>query len=251
MISEEEKTKLKNMSTSDLTYKQMMTEIGWTEKKLRYWFRKLGLKNSRSHINGKCPLSNAKFIGSVFGYLTIKDIVRERYSKGTYTFAVCDCSYCNKKNIKIHLSNILNNRAKSCGCRKDHFKHISGKNAWNWKGCEEIHGTFFSKIKRAAKRRKIPFEITIEFIWKLFLKQKRKCIYTGIELTFGVYDRKAITGIRQTASLDRIDSTKGYIKGNVQWVHKDINWMKQHFTQKKFIHYCNLVTNFTKGKTFK
>jgi hypothetical protein len=43
--------------------------------------------------------------------------------------------------------------------------------------------------------------------------------------------------------LDRVDSSKGYIEGNVQWVHKTINLMKQSFNQKEFIHFCKLVAN--------
>jgi hypothetical protein len=40
-----------------------------------------------------------------------------------------------------------------------------------------------------------------------------------------------------------IDSSKGYIEGNIQWVHKDINNMKWDFTQEEFINYCKLVAN--------
>lgn len=37
-----------------------------------------------------------------------------------------------------------------------------------------------------------------------------------------------------TASLDRIDSTKGYVEENVQWVHKDVNFMKSNLTEQRF-----------------
>jgi len=47
--------------------------------------------------------------------------------------------------------------------------------------------------------------------------------------------------IIRTASLDRIDSSKGYVKGNLQWVHKDINMMKNHYNQKYFIEICKKV----------
>ena len=46
-----------------------------------------------------------------------------------------------------------------------------------------------------------------------------------------------------TASLDRIDSSKGYVKGNVQWVHKDINKMKTDFEQSIFIKLCKSVAD--------
>ena len=44
-----------------------------------------------------------------------------------------------------------------------------------------------------------------------------------------------------TASLDRIDSNKGYVTDNIQWVHKDINYMKSDLDEQQFIHYCRLV----------
>lgn len=43
------------------------------------------------------------------------------------------------------------------------------------------------------------------------------------------------------ASLDRIDSSQGYIKGNVQWVHKDINKMKFDLSQDRFLELCNII----------
>ena len=49
------------------------------------------------------------------------------------------------------------------------------------------------------------------------------------------------TGIR-TASLDRIDSSKGYVPGNIQWVHKDVNWMKGSFTQEYFVNICKKIS---------
>ena len=51
-----------------------------------------------------------------------------------------------------------------------------------------------------------------------------------------------------TASLDRIDSNKGYIKGNVQWVHKDVNTMKMDHTQEEFIKICTMVANHVSTK---
>ena len=45
------------------------------------------------------------------------------------------------------------------------------------------------------------------------------------------------------ASLDRIDSSKGYIEGNVAWCLLDINFMKQALDLNRFKHLCALVTN--------
>ena len=49
-----------------------------------------------------------------------------------------------------------------------------------------------------------------------------------------------------SASLDRIDSSKGYIEGNVQWVHKDINKIKTDMSDNKFIEWCKLIAEYNK-----
>jgi hypothetical protein len=43
--------------------------------------------------------------------------------------------------------------------------------------------------------------------------------------------------------LDRIDSSQGYVSGNVQWVHTIINFMKTSLPQREFIRWCRLVTD--------
>ena len=52
----------------------------------------------------------------------------------------------------------------------------------------------------------------------------------------------------KTASVDRIDSSKGYIADNIQILHKDINVMKWDFTQDYFLHLCYLIYNNMKAK---
>lgn len=45
-------------------------------------------------------------------------------------------------------------------------------------------------------------------------------------------------------SLDRIDSSLGYIPGNVQWVCKQINISKHILSTKEFIGMCRKVVNY-------
>jgi hypothetical protein len=44
-----------------------------------------------------------------------------------------------------------------------------------------------------------------------------------------------------SASLDRIDSSKGYVKGNVQWTHKTVNIMKQAMSDEELIDWCKVI----------
>lgn len=128
------------------------------------------------------------------------------------------------------------------GCAGKHRTPPTKMNSKVWKGYGEISLTHFNQMKISAGKRGHLFDVTIEYLWDVFLKQNRKCSYTGLELTFPK-TRKSVKV--STSSLDRIDSSKGYVEGNVQWVHKDINRMKQDFSNDYFIEMCNLVSKKT------
>lgn len=51
-----------------------------------------------------------------------------------------------------------------------------------------------------------------------------------------------------TASLDRIDSSRGYEIDNIQWVHKDVNKMKMGLSQNEFIDICKIISKNNRGK---
>lgn len=58
-----------------------------------------------------------------------------------------------------------------------------------WNGHEDIHGKYWNNIKRGAKNRKHPFDITIEYAWTLFVNQNRKCALSGVDIQFAVSTR--------------------------------------------------------------
>ena len=64
----------------------------------------------------------------------------------------------------------------------------------------------------------------------------------GIKLVMPVSKKDYLINRSMTASLDRIDSCKGYTIDNVQWVHKWINVMKSDHSQDEFIALCRAVT---------
>lgn len=132
-------------------------------------------------------------------------------------------------------------RKKSC--------YNSGKLNPKYTGYEEIQGSYISGLKCRAKDRKIYWNITNKELWDKFIEQERKCAYTGIILTLAKNNEDHKKG-NYTASIDRIDSSKGYEKDNVQWVHKRINIMKGNMSEEEFIEWCKLVSedrvpNFT------
>lgn len=106
--------------------------------------------------------------------------------------------------------------------------------------------TAYSYFKRNAKRRNIFWsdKLTIEYLYNLLLKQNKKCALTGVNIDLTESRKSSNVDFElMTASIDRIDSKKGYEPNNIQWVHKDINRMKWAFPQNQFIEMCQLVIN--------
>ena len=176
--------------------------------------------------------------GRRFGKLIVVSFNGRSQSKGGVWryFWNCRCDCGNTTIVKR--PHLISGNQISCGC----MLNRKGKESALYGGYEDISGKFFGSIKRGAVYggRKFDFKISIEYLWNLFIKQNRKCILTGLELSFP----ETSDGIG-TASLDRIDSSKGYIEGNVQWVHKDINLMKNYFNENYFIEMCKKVASHT------
>ena len=101
--------------------------------------------------------------------------------------------------------------------------------------------------RRVAYIRNIIFDITEEYAWNIFLKQDKRCAISGMEIIFSKTKKGQNTG-ETTASLDRIDSTKGYIEGNIQWTYKWINCMKYDFSNEEFMELCRQVVKYQDGK---
>lgn len=70
--------------------------------------------------------------------------------------------------------------------------------------------------------------------------QDGKCPYTGVKL--GNTDIKiSNSGGLETVSVDRIDSNKGYVKGNVELVSSLVNQMKNDLDREEFLKVISLI----------
>ncbi len=130
-------------------------------------------------------------------------------------------------------------------------KQNSCRNCAQRKYVGKIGSCYFNNIKKSAKNRRrggIEFNITQEQLWDLYKQQNGKCIYSGLDIDFGDTKYEQTHGVT-TASLDRIDSAGGYTNGNIQYVHKDINFMKQVFPENLFFYYITRIIQF--DRTFK
>lgn len=119
------------------------------------------------------------------------------------------------------------------------------KKSHNNKTFGEISGKYWCSLVKNAKKRNIQLTATIEEAWEIFLRQKKRCFYTNLKITHKKYlkrvDNKEIYSLG-TASLDRKNSDLGYTKENIQWVHKDVNYMKMNLEEKYFVKLCKLIS---------
>lgn len=194
-----------------------------------------------------CLLNKPDLIGQTFGYGKVIDKASYRRESNRQEWILkCKCGNIYQATTS-QLTGKVGNRTRSCGC----YAKIRGPERWNYGGKISknkrgpykklpINVNIWTRIKRSAKKKNLELNITPKYIVDLFESQNRKCVYTGWDINclveHYVDDYHTIT-----ASLDRIDSNKGYIKGNVQWVHKHINAMKNSHTEEYFLEICKAI----------
>lgn len=141
-----------------------------------------------------------------------------------YVEVRCECG--KQEWVRIHALR----QGKANLCKKCQFK---GERSPTFVGYKDMPGRVMSRIKGSASARKHTkntIDFDAQFIYELFYKQNEKCNISGIKLDW------------DTASLDRIDSSLGYTRDNVQWVHSAVNKMKLNMTDNELIKWCKLIT---------
>jgi hypothetical protein len=200
------------------SYFQIYQETGWSKATINKALGDFGLRRKRSKLN----LNN-----QLFGKLTVlKRAPNKR--KSTYWHCKCVCG----NFITVMTGNLMSGNTSSCGC----INHLKGAKNACWKGEGLLGGRYWNIMRSNASKRGIHFNLQISEAWALFEKQKARCALTNLPLILSNDNSR-------TASLDRIDSSLGYIKRNIQWVHKDVNKAKNTFSQQKFIDMCKAVTS--------
>jgi len=87
--------------------------------------------------------------------------------------------------------------------------------------------------KQRARKNGLAFSITQEDVKEKLMNQGDICAVTGLSFI----DRDK----HYTRSLDRIDSSKGYIKDNIQLVLNVVNKMKTNLHEDEFFSICEEV----------
>lgn len=232
--------KLTELYNRGVPFSQMGIIFGMGMRPIFRTAKQLGLNKKRylKRIHPKLGLT--KEIGKKYGFLTINNTEYSEKLGCWVMLFTCDCG---RKSTDT-LRKIKKNLRRTCGILGCPYRAMvrqeNGKMA-GFTGCGEIYGCRWAQWRIGADKRKLEFKVPIERAWQIFEEQDRKCALTGLPISFGnSWNRRC------TASLDRIDSTKGYIEGNVQWVHKRINAMKGDLPETELIKFCQLVVAHAK-----
>jgi len=192
------------------------------------------------------PPNKIDIVGKKFNDLTcIKQLPRKKNQHNTYYLFKCECG--NECEIAgNYVRNGIIKRCKDCKWQtvKEKFGAV-GEISKQWWYSHLVRDSHVDKKRRRKRSKLKEVKIDIQYAWDLFLKQDRKCKFSGIVLTFPKTQKDRASA---TASIDRIDSKKGYVKGNIQWVHKYVNRMKLDKTDDEFIEMCRMIVAYQDEK---
>ena len=100
--------------------------------------------------------------------------------------------------------------------------------------------TFINKGRCSIKKRGC--SVDVKYLKEIWENQKGICPYTGIKILLprNTLEYNKIKSLKK-ASLDRIDSSKGYVIGNLEFVCCGINFAKNNFTKKDMTSFLNEI----------
>jgi hypothetical protein len=118
-------------------------------------------------------------------------------------------------------------------CPRTYGKRRLGRSATeaDWK----MHNMHQSAKKRSRKKGRL-FDITIEDVRELYAE---RCPLLGIELNWETSGRKIASD--NSPSLDRVDSSKGYVKGNLWIISWRANKIKNDATPQELLAIANAL----------
>jgi hypothetical protein len=153
--------------------------------------------------------------------------------KNGYTRWLCECTCGKRQKVR---TNQLNKDDDQIGCRSCSKLKRSKRDPFDV--------AIYTIKANLYRRNNITLSVTKEYIQRLYAEQQGRCALSGVNLylgkTYKEHNEKRLT----TASLDRIDSTKSYSEGNVQWIHKDLQAMKMAMKQDDFLSWIKRIYLF-------
>jgi len=103
---------------------------------------------------------------------------------------------------------------------------------------------FLKTLKNTGRRPSV--EIDVDYLLKLWQEQKGLCPFTGwkLLLPYGSEGWKNAENRSHRASIDRIDNSKDYIKGNIRFVSVMANYARNIMTDNDLVEFCKAVAKY-------
>jgi hypothetical protein len=162
--------------------------------------------------------------GEVFGTWTVLDLPYIRRNRHTFWNCRCTCG------VERQIDGNILRSGRSLGCFACGRKKLEAS----------AFLAYFRQLQYGAIQRGHEFSVSMDYLIALLAEQNYVCALSGMPIEIAATQRLHKHG-SSTASLDRMDSGIGYVVGNVQWVHKDINFIKQEYSQEYFVSLCQAV----------
>lgn len=189
-----------------------------------------------------------------------QNLVGQKYNKLTiiehvaYRRVKCKCDCGNEKECDLY--DLKRNRIIGCGCARNtpELRELARIRAYELqeKGILKIGGghnladryTCYRVFLKRMKHRKKECTISLEDLEEIWKKQNGRCAYTKLQLVLVTHTnpRKDIPKWK-LASVDRIDSSKGYEKDNIQFVSRTLNYAKNDMKHEEMIKFLHFVKN--------
>lgn len=163
------------------------------------------------------------YIGKKYHRLEILDAFKDK----VYKFkTLCECG----KITTPRVERVFNGETKSCGCystelASERIKKVSCVKPNNQAAFNKIYNSYRS----GAKRRSLDFELDVDYFKKIV---DSDCSYCGEPPS---RESKTKGGIYYYNGIDRVDNTKGYLKGNCTPCCTDCNFFKSSKNSEEFV----------------
>jgi len=87
------------------------------------------------------------------------------------------------------------------------------------------------------------WEVELDYVRALWDLQEGKCALSGVHMTWQAGEGKQDFNV----GIDRKDSNKGYIIGNIQLVAQRVNVMKHTLGESEFYWWCKTIVTKKEG----
>lgn len=181
-------------------------------------------------------LTENDFVGRKFGRLTILSYSHSRSMNSGYSRAYWDCLCDCGNKVKARSDHLVRGNTTSCGCYRNEqlSKAVSGPKVPIG---DAPRNKIYKNYKWSAEKRGLSFELSREQFFDLMSKD---CFYCG-EPPRRAYKMKSSYGEAIYNGIDRIDSSIGYVIGNVVPCCTTCNQAKMEMSIEDFISWVQRI----------